>query len=44
MALPQSAELVRQLQETIEVKVSRATMGRVVRHLKLTRKKNSAHH
>ena len=37
-------ELVIQLQEKIEVKVSRATMGRVVRHLKLTRKKNSARH
>ena len=37
-------ELVRQLQEKIAVKVSRATMGRAVRHLKLTRKKNSACH
>ena len=35
-------ELVTQLQETIRVKVSRATMGRVVQKLKLTRKKNSA--
>ena len=35
-------ELVIQLEETIGVKVSRATMGRVVLKLKLTRKKNSA--
>ena len=35
-------ENVTQLQETIGVKVSRATMGRVVCNLKLTRKKNSA--
>ena len=35
-------ELVIQLQETNKVKVSRATMGRVVQKLKLTRKKNSA--
>jgi transposase len=32
-------ELVTQLQEKIGVKVSRATMGRVVQKLKLTRKK-----
>ena len=32
-------ELVTQLQETNKVKVSRATMGRVVQKLKLTRKK-----
>ena len=35
-------ELVTQLQEKIGVTVSRATMGRVVQKLKLTRKKNSA--
>lgn len=35
-------ELVIQLEETIGVKVSRATMGRVVLKLKLTRKKNFA--
>ena len=35
-------ELVTQLQETVKVKVSRATMGRVVQKLKLTRKKNFA--
>ena len=35
-------ELVTQLQERIGVKVSRATMGRVVQKLNLTRKKNSA--
>ena len=35
-------ELVTQLQAKIGVLVSRATMGRVVRHLKLTRKKNFA--
>jgi len=35
-------ELVTQLQETVGVKVSRATMGRVVQQLKLTRKKNFA--
>ncbi len=32
-------DLLRQLQEVIGVKVSRATMGRVVKKLKLTRKK-----
>lgn len=32
-------ELVTQLQEKIEVRVSRATMGRIVQKLKLTRKK-----
>lgn len=35
-------ELVIQLEKTIGVKVSRATMGRVVLKLKLTRKKNFA--
>jgi transposase len=35
-------ELVIQLEETIGVTVSRATMGRVVLKLKLTRKKNFA--
>ncbi len=35
-------ELATQLQETIGVTVSRATMGRVVNRLKLTRKKNPA--
>lgn len=35
-------ELGTQLQETIGVRVSRATIGRVVQKLKLTRKKNSA--
>ena len=35
-------ELVTQLQEKIGVTVSRATMGRVVQKLKLTRKNNSA--
>ena len=35
-------ELVTQLQEKIGVLVSRATMGRVVQKLKLTRKKNFA--
>ena len=35
-------ENVTQLQEKIGVTVSRATMGRVVQKLKLTRKKNSA--
>ena len=35
-------ELVIQLEETIGVRVSRATMGRVVLKLKLTRKKNFA--
>ena len=35
-------ELVIQLQETVKVKLSRATMGRVVQKLKLTRKKNFA--
>lgn len=34
-------ELLKQLQATAEVKVSRATMGRIVQKLKLTRKKNS---
>jgi len=35
-------ELVTQLQSKIGVTVSRATMGRMVQKLKLTRKKNSA--
>lgn len=35
-------ELLRQLQATTGVKVSRATMGRIVQKLRLTRKKNSA--
>jgi len=35
-------ELAIQLEETIGVRVSRATMGRVVLKLKLTRKKNFA--
>ena len=35
-------ELVIQLQEKVGVQVSRATMGRVVQQLKLTRKKNFA--
>src|SRR4028119_618712 len=35
-------ELVIQLEETIGVRVSRATMGRVVLKLKITRKKNFA--
>lgn len=35
-------ELVIQLEETTGVKVSRATMGRVILKLKLTRKKNFA--
>jgi len=35
-------ELVSQLEEKVGVRVSRATMGRVVLKLKLTRKKNFA--
>ncbi len=35
-------ELVIQLEEKIAVRVSRATMGRIVLKLKLTRKKNFA--
>jgi len=35
-------ELVMQLEETIGIRVSRATMGRVVLKLKITRKKNFA--
>lgn len=34
-------ELVTQLQATREIRISRATMGRIVQKLRLTRKKNS---
>lgn len=35
-------ELCNQLEQRVGVRVSRATMGRIVQQLKLTRKKNSA--
>ncbi len=40
--MPTGAELCDQLEQRVGVRISRATMGRIVQKLKLTRKKNSA--
>ena len=37
-------ELCDRMEQRVGVRVSRATMGRIVQKLKLTRKKNSARH
>jgi transposase len=40
--MPTGVELCERLEQSVGVRVSRATMGRIVQKLKLTRKKNSA--